>query len=71
MEFIAWIAVVAIAGWLAGNLMKMGSEVLVVDPLPGVLNGTLGSWILSALGISPSSNRSLSTIVVFIRAVLI
>lgn len=41
----------ALAGWLAGKIMKKGMGLLVCI-IVGVIGGFLGSWVFGHLGIS-------------------
>lgn len=43
----------ALAGWLAGKIMKKGMGLLVCI-IVGVIGGFLGSWVFSLLGLSGS-----------------
>ena len=52
MEFIYFILVGLIAGWLAGVLVKGGGSGIVVDIIVGVIGALLGGWVFGLLGIS-------------------
>ncbi len=54
MDFIWFIVVGLIAGWLAGLLMKGGGFGLVGDIVVGVLGALLGGFVFQMLGISAS-----------------
>lgn len=41
----------AVAGWLAGKLMKGGGFGLIVNIILGVVGGFIGGWLMSLLGI--------------------
>ena len=41
----------AIAGWLAGKLMKGGGFGLILNIVIGIIGGIVGNWIFSTLGI--------------------
>ncbi len=49
---IVMIIVGAIAGWLAGVIMKGSGYGLVGDIIIGILGGVVGGWILRAIGLS-------------------
>lgn len=51
MGFIAWIVVGAIAGWLAGVLVKGGGYGLIADIVLGIVGAFIGGWLIGALGI--------------------
>jgi uncharacterized membrane protein YeaQ/YmgE (transglycosylase-associated protein family) len=51
MHFLWFIIIGAIAGWLAGTLMKGGGFGLIGDIVVGILGGIVGGWIAGELGI--------------------
>jgi uncharacterized membrane protein YeaQ/YmgE (transglycosylase-associated protein family) len=71
MEFLAWIVVGLIAGWLAGQVMKGGGYGVLVDIILGIVGGLLGGWIFGQLGIWPGGGLIGSIIVAFIGAVIL
>ena len=44
----------AIAGWLAGKIMKGGGFGLLLNIIIGIFGGLVGYWLFGALGISIS-----------------
>ncbi|GAA4280140.1 GlsB/YeaQ/YmgE family stress response membrane protein [Gaetbulibacter aestuarii] len=42
----------AIAGWLAGKLMKGGGFGLVLNIIIGIVGGVVGNWIFAKLGVA-------------------
>jgi uncharacterized membrane protein YeaQ/YmgE (transglycosylase-associated protein family) len=50
MDFLVFLLVGAIAGWLAGKLMKGRGFGLVGNIIVGLIGGLLGGWLLGALG---------------------
>ena len=48
---IIWLLVGAIAGWLAGVLVKGGGFGLVGDIVVGIIGAFVGGWLLPRLGI--------------------
>jgi uncharacterized membrane protein YeaQ/YmgE (transglycosylase-associated protein family) len=71
MNFLAWIVVGLIAGWLAGQVMKGGGYGVAVDIILGILGGFLGGWIFGLLGIGAGSGMIGSIIVAFVGAVIL
>ncbi len=71
MNFLAWIVVGLIAGWLAGQVMKGGGYGVLVDIVLGILGGFLGGWIFGLLGIGAGGGMIGSIIVAFIGAVIL
>ena len=49
MEFVLFLIVGGIAGWLAGRIMSGHGYGVVVDVILGVVGGLLGGWIVSTL----------------------
>ena len=52
MQFIWFIVIGLVAGWLAGQFMKGGGFGVVGDIVVGVLGAMLGGWLFNALGVS-------------------
>ena len=71
MNFLEWLVVGLIAGWLAGKVMKGGGYGLFADLILGILGGILGGWIFGMLGIWPGGGVIGSLLVAFIGAVIL
>ncbi|HEV2341558.1 MAG TPA: GlsB/YeaQ/YmgE family stress response membrane protein [Candidatus Acidoferrales bacterium] len=71
MNFLEWLVVGLIAGWLAGKVMKGGGYGLFADLILGILGGILGGWIFGMLGIWPGGGIIGSLLVAFIGAVIL
>lgn len=52
MALIIFLVIGAIAGWLAGLIMKGGGFGLIGDIIVGVIGSFIGGWLFGALGIS-------------------
>jgi uncharacterized membrane protein YeaQ/YmgE (transglycosylase-associated protein family) len=48
---IIWLVIGAIAGWLAGQIMKGGGFGLIGDIVVGIIGAVVGGWLLPRLGI--------------------
>ena len=48
---IIWLVVGAIAGWLAGMIVKGGGFGLVGDIVVGIVGAFVGGWLLPRLGV--------------------
>ncbi len=70
MNFIIYIIIGAIAGWLAGTLMKGGGYGFIVNAILGIIGGVFGGWIFGVLGISAGGDFG-SFITAVVGAVLI
>lgn len=51
-ELIVFLAIGAVAGWLAGILMKSRSSGLIVNIIIGVVGAFVGGFVFGALGVS-------------------
>jgi len=70
MNFIIFIIIGAVAGWLAGTLMKGGGYGFIVNAILGIIGGVFGGWIFGVLGISVGGDFG-SFITAVVGAVLI
>jgi len=52
VALIVWVLVGAVAGWLAGMVVKGGGFGLVGDIIVGIVGALVGGWLLPRLGIS-------------------
>ncbi|AEA59609.1 MULTISPECIES: GlsB/YeaQ/YmgE family stress response membrane protein [Burkholderia] len=68
---IMWLIIGAIAGWLAGLLVKGGGFGLIVDIIVGIVGAVIGGWLAGVLGISVGSGFFASIIVAVIGAVIL
>ena len=70
MNFIIFIIIGAVAGWLAGTLMTGGGYGFIVNAILGIIGGVFGGWIFGVLGISVGGDFG-SFITAVVGAVLI
>ncbi|MBN3723752.1 GlsB/YeaQ/YmgE family stress response membrane protein [Burkholderia sp. Ac-20379] len=68
---IMWLIIGAIAGWLAGLLVKGGGFGLIVDIIVGIVGAIIGGWLAAKLGIAVGSGFFASIIVAVIGAVIL
>ncbi len=54
MDFLVWIIIGVIAGWLAGKIMKGAGFGLVGDLVVGLIGSLLGGWLFHLFGLSGS-----------------
>ncbi len=52
MGFLIFLIVGAVAGWLAGVVVKGGGYGLIGDIVLGILGGVIAGWLFGHLGIS-------------------
>ncbi|KGD15557.1 transglycosylase associated family protein [Burkholderia pseudomallei] len=68
---IMWLIIGAIAGWLAGLLVKGGGFGLLVDIIVGIVGAVIGGWLAGILGIHIGGGFISSVIVAVIGAVIL
>ncbi|MBD3871332.1 MAG: GlsB/YeaQ/YmgE family stress response membrane protein [Acidobacteria bacterium] len=51
-SILIFLAIGAVAGWLAGVIMKGGGFGLVGDIIVGIIGAVLGGWLFGVLGIT-------------------
>jgi uncharacterized membrane protein YeaQ/YmgE (transglycosylase-associated protein family) len=72
MNNLIWFLIIgAIAGWLAGLLMKGRGFGILGDIVVGIIGAVLGGWLFGVLGISAGGGLAGSLIVAFIGAVVL
>jgi uncharacterized membrane protein YeaQ/YmgE (transglycosylase-associated protein family) len=70
-DILAWLVIGAVAGWLAGQLMKGGGFGLLVDIIVGIVGAFVGGWVAGLLGISIGGGWIASIITATIGAVIL
>jgi len=72
MNNLIWFLIIgAVAGWLAGLLMKGRGFGILGDIVVGIIGAVLGGWLFGVLGISAGGGLAGSLIVAFIGAVVL
>ena len=71
MQFVWFILIGLVAGWLAGTLVKGGGFGVVGDIVVGVVGALLGGWLFSALGMSAGGSLVGAIIVATIGAIVL
>ena len=72
MTSLIWFLIIgAIAGWLAGVVMKGGGFGLLGDIIVGIIGAFLGGWLFGKLGVSFGGGLAGSLIVAFLGAVVL
>lgn len=69
--FLVWLIIGALAGWLAGLLVKGAGYGLFIDILIGVLGACLGGWIAHVTGLSVGGGFVISLVVATLGAVVL
>jgi uncharacterized membrane protein YeaQ/YmgE (transglycosylase-associated protein family) len=68
---IAWLVIGAVAGWLAGVLVKGGGFGLLVDILVGIVGAFIGGWLAGLFGIGISGGIVASIVTATIGAAVL
>jgi uncharacterized membrane protein YeaQ/YmgE (transglycosylase-associated protein family) len=68
---IIWLVIGAIAGWLAGLIMKGGGFGLIGDIIVGLIGSIIGGWLFGALNISPGGGMIGSIIGALVGAIIL
>jgi uncharacterized membrane protein YeaQ/YmgE (transglycosylase-associated protein family) len=68
---IIWLIVGAIAGWLAGQVVKGGGFGLIGDIIVGIIGALIAGWLLPQIGIIIGGGIIGSIINAFIGAVIL
>lgn len=59
-SLLIWLLLGAVAGWLAGNLMKGSGFGLIGNIIVGILGSFLGGWLGGVLGIGGATTGGFS-----------
>jgi uncharacterized membrane protein YeaQ/YmgE (transglycosylase-associated protein family) len=70
-SIVIWLIVGAIAGWLAGMVVKGGGFGLIGDIVVGIVGAVIAGWLLPQLGIVIGSGIIAAIIDAFIGAVIL
>lgn len=71
MSLLYFILIGAIAGWLAGQIMKGGGFGLLINIILGIVGGAVGGWLFGELGISAGGGLVGSLVTATIGAVVV
>jgi len=71
MQFVWFVLVGLVAGWLAGKLMKGGGFGVIGDIVVGVVGALLGGFLFSALGLSAGAGLIGAVIVATIGEIVL
>jgi uncharacterized membrane protein YeaQ/YmgE (transglycosylase-associated protein family) len=71
MNFIWFIIVGLVAGWLAGVVMKGGGYGVVGDIVVGIVGALIGGWLFSTMGVSAGGGLVGAIIVALVGAIIL
>lgn len=70
MSFISYLLIGAVAGWLAGMVMKGGGFGFWINIIVGVVGGVIGGWVFGLLGFEWGGTIG-SLITAFVGAIIL
>jgi uncharacterized membrane protein YeaQ/YmgE (transglycosylase-associated protein family) len=70
-SIIIWLLVGAIAGWLAGMVVRGGGYGLIGDIIVGIIGAVIAGWLLPRIGIIIGGGFIAAVINAFIGAVIL
>jgi uncharacterized membrane protein YeaQ/YmgE (transglycosylase-associated protein family) len=71
MEFVWFILIGLVAGWLAGTLMKGGGFGVIGDIVVGIVGALIGGFLFRSLGVSSGGGLIGAIVVATIGAVVL
>jgi uncharacterized membrane protein YeaQ/YmgE (transglycosylase-associated protein family) len=71
MNFVWFIIVGLVAGWLAGVVMKGGGYGVVGDIVVGIVGALIGGWLFSTMGVSTGGGLVGAIIVALVGAIIL
>ncbi len=71
MGFLYFIIIGALAGWLAGKIMKGGGFGFLINMVLGIIGGAVGGWLFGMLGMSAGGGMTGSLITSTVGAVAV
>lgn len=71
MNFVWFLVVGAVAGWIAGQIMKGGGFGVVGNIIVGIIGGIIGGWAFGALGVSTGGGLVGSLVTAVVGAIVL
>ena len=71
MNWLWFIIIGAVAGWLAGKIMRGGGFGLLINLVIGIVGGVIGGWVFGLLGIGPDGSIIGSLVTSLVGAILL
>lgn len=71
MEFLWFLIIGAVAGWLAGLVMKGGGFGLLINIIVGIVGGVIGGWVFGLLGLDWGGGLVGSLVTAFVGAIIL
>lgn len=54
-SLVIWLVLGAVAGWLAGMIMKTGTGSIVTNIIVGIIGAFLGGWLAGLIGVGSAT----------------
>ena len=70
-SIVVWLVIGAVAGWLAGIIVKGGGFGLIGDIVVGIIGAVIAGWLLPRIGIIIGGGFVAAVINAFIGAVIL
>ena len=70
-QFLWFILIGLVAGWLAGQLVKGGGFGVIGDIAVGILGAVFGGWLFGALGLYPGGGLLPALLVATVGAIVL
>lgn len=71
MNIVWFLLIGALAGWLAGQIMKGGGFGLIGDIVVGVVGGVLGGWLFGLLGLAQDGSLIGALVTALVGAIVL
>jgi uncharacterized membrane protein YeaQ/YmgE (transglycosylase-associated protein family) len=71
MNIILWLIIGAVAGWIAGQLMRGGGFGLVGNVIVGIVGAVIGGWFFGLLGLTADGGVVGSLVTATVGAVIL
>jgi uncharacterized membrane protein YeaQ/YmgE (transglycosylase-associated protein family) len=71
MEFVWFILIGLVAGWLAGVIMKGGGFGVVGDIVVGIVGALIGGWLFTKMGVSAGGGLIGAILVALVGAIIL
>jgi uncharacterized membrane protein YeaQ/YmgE (transglycosylase-associated protein family) len=71
LEFVWFVIIGLVAGWLAGVIMKGGGFGVIGDIVVGIVGALIGGWLFSRMGASAGGGLPGAIIVATIGAIIL
>jgi uncharacterized membrane protein YeaQ/YmgE (transglycosylase-associated protein family) len=71
MNFLVWIILGLIAGFIASKIVNKSGEGILLDIILGIIGAIVGGWLFSAFGAAPVTGLNLYSIIVAVIGAII